>query len=109
MAGGSIRLRPRCCLPIGVLEPDLFPNLSRASSLASMNSRLRRRVRRTLGRLCAFRENGGQEFVHLIVLDQAELPKHRYTDEFSGHFLDWQVLINDLQHSRVVAFVGVNG
>ena len=37
--GGDYRLRPRC-LPLGVLEPDLFSQLTQASVLPSLNARL---------------------------------------------------------------------
>src|SRR5436309_10592928 len=29
--GGSFRLRPHCCLPLGVLEPELSSHLARAT------------------------------------------------------------------------------
>jgi hypothetical protein len=52
------------------------------------------------------RERDGQENVHLFVLDQAELPKPRHTNESPGHILDRQELIDDSQHLGVVAFLG---
>src|ERR1043166_8546995 len=104
----TFRPRPLRCLPHGVLEPELFPQLSRTSFLASLNAVLSRCVQGMFGSLPTFREDGGQETVHLFVLDQSELPKHRRTDESSSHFLDRQELVDDFQHSRVVAFVRIN-
>ena len=108
MPGGSFRLRRHCCLPLGVLEPELSSHLACASFVTPLNTLLVRRVRRAFGRLGALREHGGQKTVHLFVLNESELPQHRHTDESPGHFLDRQILINDLQHSRVVTLVRVN-
>src|SRR6516162_7439536 len=89
------------------LNPGLFAHLAYASFGAPLNAPLVRCVRRAFGCLGGLREHGGQKTVHLLVLYESELPQHRYTDEAPGHFLDWQILINDLQHTRVVAFVRV--
>ena len=84
-AGASFRLRP-CCLPLGVLEPELSSHLACASFITPLNALLVRCVRQAFGCLGALGEHGGQKTVHLLILNQSELSEHRHTEESPGHF-----------------------
>jgi hypothetical protein len=97
-AGTDVRLS-------AFLEPELSSYLPHASFVTALNALSILCVRRAFGSLITLREHGGQEAVHLLVLNEPELPKHRHTDKSSDHFLDRQILINDFQHFCVVAFV----
>ena len=76
-------------------------------SVTPLNALLVRCVRQAFGCLGALGEHGGQKTVHLLILNQSELPKHRHTDESPGHFLDREELIDELQHARVVALIRI--
>src|SRR6266550_8164196 len=61
MPGGSFRLRRHCCLPLGVLEPELSSHLACASFVTPLSALLVCGVRWAFGCLGALREHGGQK------------------------------------------------